>query len=56
MTEFNFEDLTVGQLRKLTEQFEGLLKENKILKVKYPTRAAKLKELPTAEDLLRDLQ
>jgi len=48
----NFENLTVGQLRKLTEQYETIVKENKILKTKYPS---KLKEENSAEKLLEEL-
>jgi len=49
----NFENLTIKQLRKLTEQYEVILKENKLLKVKYPT---KLKEDPeNIQDLIDDL-
>ncbi len=36
-----FDDLTIKQLRKLTEQYVKLQKENKLLKAKFPT---KLKE------------
>jgi len=38
----NFEDLTIGQLRKITEDYERLKVENTKLKVKYPTRVSEL--------------
>lgn len=31
-----FENMTIGKLRDLTEQYERLEKENKFLKIKYP--------------------
>ena len=51
-----FENLTIGQLKKLTEQYEKLWKENKLLKIKYPT--AKLESESgdlTAEELIKEL-
>ncbi len=33
-----FENMTIAELRKLTEQYKQLEKENKLLKVKYPTK------------------
>lgn len=34
----NFEDMTIGQLRKMTEDYNRLEQENKILKAKFPTK------------------
>lgn len=52
----NFEDLTIGQLRTLTAEYEELKKENKILKRKYPTKLKEKKEDPqTTQDLIDSL-
>ena len=48
-----FEDLTIAQLRKLTEEFERLKIENVMIKVKYPNKI--LPEIKTAQELLDEL-
>ena len=48
-----FEDLTIAQLRKLTEEFERLKIENVKLKVKYPNKL--LPEIKTAQELLEEM-
>ena len=49
-----FEDLTIAQLRKLTEEFERLKIENVKLKVKYPNKL--LPEIKTAQELLEEME
>lgn len=46
-----FENLTISQLKKITEQHEKLEKENKYFKMKYPNRV-----LPTKENIKKDAQ
>ena len=46
----NFENMTIAELRKLTEDFKILEKENLFLKTKYPNA----KILETAEDLVNN--
>ncbi|KKM76720.1 hypothetical protein LCGC14_1377200 [marine sediment metagenome] len=48
-----FEDLTIAQLRKLTEEFERLKIENVKLKVKYTNKI--LPEIKTAQELLDEI-
>ena len=53
----NFENLTIGQLRKLTEDYKQLDKENKILKVKYPNKISKIpSDDISAEELIEGLK
>ena len=47
-----FENMTIAQLRKLTEQYERLEKENKILKAKFPTKLKKPSD--TAEKVVEE--
>jgi len=49
-----FEDLTIAQLRKLTEEFERLKLENVKLKIKYPNKI--LPKIKTAAELLEELR
>lgn len=48
-----FENMTIGQLRKLTEDYKKLQEENKILKAKYPN---KLKNNESAEDIIESVK
>ena len=48
-----FEDLTIAQLRKLTEDYERLKLENVKLKVKYPNKLQP--EIKTAAELLEEI-
>ncbi len=48
-----FEDLTIAQLRKLTEDYERLKIENVKLKIKYPNKI--LPEIKTAQELLNEM-
>jgi len=50
-----FEDLTIGQLKQLHEQYIKLERENKLLKIKYPLKAKKLKG-NTAEQIVEGLE
>lgn len=52
-----FENLTIGQLRKLTVQYQKMEKELKFLKQKYPSRAKELnkKEPQTAQEVIDEL-
>lgn len=47
-----FELLTIADLKKLTEQFGQLEKENKLLKIKYPNK----QKQKTAEELLEEVK
>lgn len=56
-----FDDLTIGQLRKLTEQYVRLQKENKsikeenqLLKAKFPTKIKQEKK-DSVQDILDSL-
>ena len=49
-----FEDLTIAQLRKLTEEYERLKLENVKLKVKYPNKL--LPKIKTAAELLEEME
>lgn len=50
-----FDDLTIKQLRKLTDQYEVILKENKILKTKYPNKIKKDQDLQTVQEIIDSL-
>jgi len=52
MAEHFFDNMTIGQLRKMTEDYKKLQEENKLLKAKYPN---KLKD-NTAEDIISELE
>ena len=49
-----FEDLTIAQLRKFTEEFERLKLENVKLKIKYPNKL--LPKIKTAQELLEEME
>ena len=53
-----FEKMTIGQLRKLTEQYKELERENKILRTKYPNfKPLTKKEIKqTAEEIVAELE
>ena len=52
----SFENMTIAQLRELTEQFEKLQQENTFLKTKYPTRAQELEQKgDSIQDLLKEV-
>ena len=53
MSEHFFDNMTIGQLRKMTEDYKKLQKENEILKAKYPN---KLKNKETAEDIIESVK
>lgn len=53
MTEHFFDNMTIGQLRKMTEDYKKLQEENKILKAKYPN---KLKKDQNAQDIIEELE
>ena len=46
-----FENLTISQLRKITEDYERLKKENKYFKIKYPNKIP-----PTRKNIEKDAQ
>lgn len=53
----DFENMTIGQLRKFTEDYERLEIENIKLKTKYPTKATELpSEDISAEELVEGLK
>lgn len=52
MAEYFFENMTIGQLRKLTEDYKKLQDEVKILRAKYPTKVKK----DSAEDIIQELE
>jgi hypothetical protein len=56
----NFENMTIGQIRKLTEDYERLQIENKLLKVKYPNKFLPIKsvekQIDYAEQLIEELK
>lgn len=47
-----FENMTIGELRKLTEEYKELEKDNKILNVKYPMKLKKTKPIVSAQDIV----
>ena len=49
-----FVDLTIAQLKKLTEDYERLKIENVKLKVKYPNKLQP--EIKTAQKLLEEME
>ncbi len=49
-----FENLTIKQLKRLTESYKKLQDENFLLKRKYPNKVSK--DFPTAEELVRGLK
>lgn len=51
----SFESMTIGQLKKLTEEFHRLEQENKLLKAKYPNKAQELAQKDSVEDLLKEV-
>ncbi len=52
----SFESMTIGQLKKLTEEFQRLDQENKLLKAKYPNKAQELaQKCDSVEDLLKEV-
>jgi len=53
MTELNFENLTIKELKKITEDYERLQIENTMLKIKYPN---KIKQSISAEELVEELE
>lgn len=53
MTELNFLNKTIGELKQITEDYERLQIENTRLKIKYPN---KIKKSTSAEDLIEDLK
>jgi|TARA_Y100000310_G_scaffold261715_1_gene271168 hypothetical protein len=54
-----FENMTIAELKKLTEQYQRLEDENKKLKIKYPTKKLKKESDPHgtkgAQDIIDDL-
>lgn len=53
----NFDDLTIGQLKKLTEEYDKLEIENKLLKIKYPNKLKQLENPETIQSIIdRELQ
>ena len=52
-----FEEMTIADLRKLTGQYKRLEKENKILKIKYPTKKVDKDPhgIKSAEDIIKEL-
>ncbi len=59
----NFEDLTIKQVREITESYEKNIEiihkqedELRLLKIKYPNRAAKLNSDLNAEELVEEIK
>ena len=54
-----FENMTIAELKKLTEQYQRLEDENKKLKIKYPTKQIKKESDPHgtkgAQDIIDSL-
>lgn len=46
-----FEDLTIGQLKKLTEEYNKLARENYLLRVKYPNKRPVIDDDPLKDML-----
>ena len=55
MTELNFYNKTIGELAKMTEDYEKLQIENIILRTKYLNKI-KQSEKQTAQDLIEELE
>jgi len=49
-----FEHMTIAELEKMHEGYNNLLKQNYMLKIKYPN--AKIEEGETIEDILKELE
>ena len=59
----NFENLTIEELRKITESYEKNIEiiqkqedELRLLKIKYPNKTAKLNSDLNAEELVEELK
>ncbi len=59
----NFENLTIEQLKKITESYEKNIEiiqkqedELRLLKIKYPNKAAKLNSDLNAEELVEEIK
>ena len=52
MAEYFFDNMTIGQLREMTEQYKKLQAENKILRTKYPKVANEIDN--SLQDLLKE--
>lgn len=52
-----FNDMTIGELKKLTEQYKELERENKLLKIKYPMKKTDKDQHGTqgAQNIIDDL-
>lgn len=59
MTSFyeSFEQMTISQLRKLTEEYKSMEEELKLLRVKYPTKAQEIqnKKGDSIQDILKEV-